>query len=191
MRKNLGIKSYLLPEPVAIIGTYNDDGSPNAMNAAWVSMAESNRISLYLSSGHKTVKNLLKRKAFTIGLANLEHLEDCDYVGLISGNKVTNKLDATSFEIEKSEFVDAPIIANLPITFELKVFSYHEDTEHLVGEIINVSIDEKYIDENGQIDVEKMELLTYNSINLTYNLIGKKVGKAFSDGKKLGGNKWN
>ena len=86
MRKDLGAKPYLFPQPVMIIGTYDENGKANAMNAAWGGIVGRNEIIIDLSN-HKTTENLLETRAFTVSVADLEHLVPCDYVGIVSGNK--------------------------------------------------------------------------------------------------------
>ncbi len=113
MRKNFGAKPLTYPQPVYIIATYGEDGTPDAMNAAWGGISEQNEISLCLSAGHKTVKNILKRRAFTVSMAEAGHITACDYVGLVSGNKTPDKFTRAGFHAVKSEFVDAPLIEEL------------------------------------------------------------------------------
>ena len=110
MRKNFGAKPLSYPQPVFIIAAYDENGIPNAMNAAWGGISEMNEISMCLSAGHKTVKNILKRGAFTVSMAEASHVAQCDYVGIVSGNTVTNKFAKAGFHATKSEFVDAPQI---------------------------------------------------------------------------------
>ena len=74
MRKNFGAKPLSYPQPVFIIATYGEDGTPDEMNAAWGGISEMNKISMCLSAGHKTVKNILKRRAFTVSMADADHV---------------------------------------------------------------------------------------------------------------------
>ncbi|MGN0315348.1 MAG: flavin reductase family protein [Fusicatenibacter sp.] len=185
MRKNFGSKPWLYPQPVLIIATYGEDGTPDAMNAAWGGISESNEISICLSAGHKTVKNILKRGAFTVSMATAAYVTECDYVGLVSGNDVPDKLVKTGFHTSKSEFVDAPVIDELPLAIECKLISYDKETCRMVGEIINVSADESILDENGTIDAVKLEPITYDPVQHTYIKLGEKIGRAFQDGAKL------
>lgn len=185
MRKNFGAKPYLYPQPVFIIATYSEDGTANAMNAAWGGINESTQIAMCLSSGHKTVKNILKRGAFTVSMADVAHVVECDYVGIVSANNVPDKLQKAGFHTTKAEFVDAPIINELPMTLECKLISYDEKTCHLIGEIINVSADESILGENGKIDPAKLEPITFDPVNNDYLKLGEKVGNAFKDGLKL------
>lgn len=185
MRKNFGSKPWLYPQPVFIIATYGEDGTPDAMNAAWGGLSESNEISMCLSAGHKTVKNILKRGAFTVSMATVSYVTACDYVGLESGNHVPNKMEKAGFHTIKSEFVDAPVIEELPMTIECKFISYDEESCRMVGEIVNVSADESILDENGMIDVNKLEPITFEPVQRAYFRLGEKVGNAFQDGAKL------
>ncbi len=182
MRKNLGVKPCLYPEPVLIIGTYDEDGTPNAMNAAWGGIHEDDEIYICLSEDHKTVKNLLKRKAFTVSFATVDTMAACDYVGIVSGNDVKDKFAKAGFTATKSEFVDAPIINELRMSVECTVKSYAN--EELVGKIVNVSVDESIMTD-GKVDVSKLRPIIYDGLNRDYLEIGNKVGKAFSVGNSL------
>ena len=182
MRKNLGAKTAVYPMPVFIIGTYNEDGTPNAMNAAWGGISEEKEISICVSDDHKTTENFLKTKAFTVSVATAKYVKECDYVGLVSGNNVKNKLEKCGFNTIKSEFVNAPIIEELPFALECIVKSYDANSCRLVGEIINISADETVLT-NGKVDVSKLCPITYDSFSHQYYVLGNPVGNAFSDGK--------
>ena len=185
MRKNFGAKTVCYPMPVFIIGTYNTDGTPNAMNAAWGGISEESEISICVDSGHKTAENLKARKAFTVSMATAGQLVGCDYVGIVSGNKVPDKCTRAGFHTTKSEFVDAPLIDELPMALECQVISYDEETCRLVGKIVNVCVDEGILTQNGGIDMEKFQPLTYDPMSHCYRTLGKQAGRAFHDGKAL------
>lgn len=185
MRKNFGAKPLTYPQPVFIIATYGEDGTPDAMNAAWGGISEIKEISMFLSAGHKTVKNILKRKAFTVSMADAAHIVACDYVGLVSGNNVPDKFERAGFHATKSEFVDAPLIDELAVAVECRLIDYNPDTCILRGEIVNVSVDESVIGEDGKVDVEKAAPVIFDPFNNEYRKIGAKAGNAFSDGKEL------
>lgn len=184
MRKNFGAKPVLYPEPVLIIGTYDEQGVPNAMNAAWGGLSEETEISICLSPGHKTVKNILARKAFTISMATAGQVVACDYVGIVSGNEVADKFAKAGFHAVKSSFVDAPLIQELPMALECKLISYDLESCRMVGEIVNVCADESILTD-GQIDPTKLRPITYDGVNHAYYVLGEKVGQAFSDGAAL------
>ena len=185
MRKNFGAKTMCYPMPVFIIGTYNADGTPNAMNAAWGGISEEAEISICADNSHKTAENLMARKAFTVSMATADTLAACDYVGLVSGNKEPDKFVRAGFHATKSEFVDAPLIDELPMALECQVISYDEETCRLVGRIVNVSADEAILGENGKVDVAKLRPITYDSMNHHYLVLGEKAGQAFHDGLAL------
>lgn len=185
MRKNFGAKPWTYPQPVFIIATYDEEGNPNAMNAAWGGIDYDDQINLCLSAGHKTVKNLLKTKAFTVSMGTADQLVACDYVGLVSGNNTSDKFAKAVFHAIKSEFVHAPLIEELPMAIECELISYDPETCHLVGKIINVSADERILDEAGKIDPAKLRPITFDPIHNHYLVIGEKVGNAFKDGAAL------
>lgn len=185
MRKNLGAKAILYPMPVFIIGTYDEDGKPNAMNAAWGGISEETEISICVDDGHKTAKNVVKTGAFTVSIADVENVVACDYVGIVSGNKEPDKIEKVGWHVTKSEFVDAPLFDELPMALECKLKSYDKETCRMVGEIVNVCVDEKILGADGKVDLEKFIPITYDPIHNTYRKIGDVVGKAFSDGLKL------
>ena len=185
MRKNFGAKPFLYPQPVLIIATYGEDGTPDAMNAAWGGISDSNQIAMYLSASHKTVKNILSRKAFTVSMADADQVVECDYVGIVSGNDVPDKLEKAGLHSVKSEFVDAPLIEELPMALECKFISFDEESELLLGEIINVCADERILREDGTIDPQKLKPIIFDAANHDYLVVGGKVGNAFEDGKAL------
>ena len=184
MRKNFGPAPAVYPMPVFIIGTYDENEIPNAMNAAWGGISETNEISICVSADHKTTKNILIKKAFTVSMATADFVAECDYVGLRSGNTKDNKLEVCGFHTEKSEFVDAPLIKELPMALECKLKSYDEETCRLVGEIVNVCADESVITDE-KIDPSKLRPITYDPSGHKYYVLGEEVGRAFKDGIKF------
>ena len=185
MRKNFGAKPYTYPQPVFILAAYDKGGTPDAMNAAWGGISNSNELTMCISAGHKTTKNILDRKAFTVSMADKEHMVACDYVGITSANTVPDKFQKAGFHAVKSEFVDAPIVEELAVAAECKLKSYDPATGLLVGEIVNISVDEKVLDENGNVDVKKVQPISFDPFNNEYVVLSEVVGKAFHDGKKL------
>lgn len=185
MRKNFGSKPVCYPMPVYIIATYNADGSPNAMNAAWGMVSEVDQFTVRIHSGHKTAENILARKAFTVSMATLPYMKACDYVGLVSGHKVPDKFSRAGFHAIRSEFVDAPIIEELPMTLECSLLSYDAQTNSLVGKIVNVSADTSVLGDNGKVDPEKLQPITYDPVNHYYMVLGNKVGLAYREGKDM------
>ena len=185
MRKNFGAKATCYPMPVFIIGTYNSDGTPNAMNAAWGGISEETEITICVDSSHKTAENLIARKAFTVSMATVKMLAACDYVGIVSGTKEPDKFRKAGFHATRSEFVDAPLIDELPMALECEVISYDEESCRLVGRIVNVCADTSVLGDNGKVDPVKLQPITYDPMNHNYLVLGETAGRAFHDGAAL------
>lgn len=183
MRKNFGVKPWVYPQPVLIIGTYDADGKPDAMNAAWGGQYEANQIMLCLGA-HKTTENIRLKKAFTVSFATASQVVAADYVGIVSEKDEAEKMQKSGFTTTKSEFVDAPVINELPLTLECRLLKFNEDGV-VIGEIVNVSADEGILDGKGGIDAEKLDAIVFDPANAAYLRLGEKVGNAFSDGAKL------
>ena len=185
MRKSFGAKALCYPQPVLMIATYNEDGTPDVMNAAWGGISDDTEISICMGNNHKTTENLLKRQAFTVSMADEQHMAACDYVGIESAKNVPDKFMRAGFTAEPSALVDAPLIRELPICLECRVKNYDTESCRLVGEIVNVSVDESVLDENGKVDVAKAAPITFDPFNMTYVKLGDVVGRAFHDGAAL------
>ncbi|MCM1298763.1 MAG: flavin reductase family protein [Firmicutes bacterium] len=184
MRKDFGAKTWMYPLPVLIIGTYDEDGNADAMNAAWGGIYDTNKVVLCLSADHKTTKNIKAKGAFTVSFADEAHVVSCDYVGIVSANKEPDKLKKAGFTVTKSSHVDAPVINELPMALECRLVKFNEDG-NVIGEIVNVSADESVLDENGKVDPAKLRPIAFDPVNNGYLVLGERVGSAFSDGAEL------
>ena len=184
MRKNFGKKPLFYPLPVLIIGTYNEDGSADAMNAAWGGLYDSDKVILCLSEGHKTTANIKARGAFSVSFADADNVIPSDYVGIVSANTEPDKIEKSGFHITKSDYVDAPLIGELPVALECRLLKITKDG-NIVGEIINVSVDEKVLGGDGNIDLEKFRPISFDPAKNGYYVLGEKVGNAFRDGGML------
>lgn len=185
MRKSFGKQTFMFPMPVLIIGTYDESGKADAMNAAWGGIHDTNQIGICLSPEHKTVKNILLKKEFTVSMADEDHVTECDYVGVVSGNDVADKIEKCGFHVTKAENVDAPVIEELSMCLECRLVSYDEASGYMVADIVNVNCDEKALNADGKIDIKKVKPITYDSVSHGYYAIGEKAGQAFKDGLKL------
>lgn len=185
MKKDLGVKPYLMPMPVLIIGSYDGNGAADAMNAAWGTLCDMKTVALCLSAGHKTVENIRLNGAFTVAIADEAHLVPSDYVGLVSAHTEKEKLKKAGFTATRSNRVNAPIIEELPLTLECKLDYIDEQSGFVYGEILNIIADERILDESGNVDLLKLNPLSYDPSSRCYFTMGRKVGKAFYDGAKL------
>lgn len=180
-RVNFGAKPWLYPMPVLIIATYDENGVPDAMNAAWGIITDMNEISISMAE-HKTTENLAKTGAFTVSIATADTVAASDYVGIESAKKVPDKFEKAGFHATKSEYVNAPLIDELPMALECKVKSFEKGI--LIGEIVNINADESILTD-GRIDPAKLKPICYDPVNNDYLVLGEKVGNAFKDGLKL------
>ena len=185
--KNFGSKPWLLPQPVLIIGTYDKDGKPNAMNAAWGGTWDMHEIMISLGS-HKTTDNLAVNNEFTVAFATTDTMVAADYVGLASGRNTSDTIERAGWTAEKAPNVNAPLFKEFPMTMECRVKEKLNESEtgyYLIAEVIDIQREEQYLAADGQPDVERMRIITYDPVHHGYIELGKTVGKAFADGKKL------
>lgn len=184
MRKNFGAKPYTYPQPVFILASYGEDGTPDAMNAAWGGLYAADKVVLCLSEGHKTTANIKAKGAFTVSFADAAHVTEADYVGIESANQVKDKLAKAGLHASKSEFVDAPVIDEFPLTLDCKLLKVSEDG-NIIGKIVNVSADERILGADGKIDSARFQPISFDPVHNDYMKLGEKVGNAFQDGAKL------
>ena len=185
--KSFGQKAWVLPQPVLIIGTYNNDGTPNAMNAAWGGQWDSKEIMICMGS-HATTENLTRCEEFTVAFATKNTMVASDFVGIVSAKNDPDKMKKTGWTTFKSDNVNAPVFTDFPMTLECRIVRKIDETEdgyNIVAEIVNILVDENYLAKDGKPDVEKMQLITYDPVHHGYLIMGERVGNAFSDGKKL------
>jgi len=185
--KSLGTKPYLFPMPTYMIGTYNEDGTVDAMMMAWGGIVDTRMVALNLESSHKTVKNLRDRKAFTLSIPGTDTLKESDYLGTASGNKYPDKFAVSGLHAIASTNVDAPVITEYPVTLECKVVEFQDQPYGLrvLGEIVNVLADEKVLDEKGRIDAGKLNAFAFDQMQNGYYAIGERIGTAWHEGMPL------
>lgn len=184
MRKDFGAKTWFYPLPVLLIGSYDEAGKANLMNAAWGGIYDSNQVALCISSSHKTTQNIKAKGAFTVSFADAAHVTAADYVGMVSANKVDDKIEKAGLHVTKSAHVDAPLFDELPMTLECKLLKVNEDGL-VIGEIVNVSADERVLNADGEIDPAKLQPIAFDPVHNDYLKLGEKVGNAFQDGAAL------
>ncbi len=186
MRKNIKTTEAIFPMPVLMIATYNEDGTIDVMNAAWGMMLERDLIVLNLTETHKTVQNIKARKAFTVSIADSDHVVEADYFGVVSGNNTPHKFENTTLTATKSSLVDAPIINEFPICMECEFIEYQNEPYGcgVVGKIVNVSADEKVM-HNDQVDISLLNAIAFDPYTHGYYKVSERVGNAFKDGLQL------
>lgn len=185
--KSFKPNAWLLPQPVLIIGTYNADGTPNAMNAAWG--GQWGKTQIIISMGrHATTENLSISPDFTVGFATTDTVVASDFVGIVSAKNDPQKMAKTGWVNIPSKHVNAPVFIDFPMTLECRMVQKYEEVEGgycLVADIVNILCDEQYLATDGKPDIEKMRLITFDPVHMGYIELGHRVGNAFADGKKL------
>lgn len=188
MKKSLGTEPIMIPQPVLIVGTYDIAGVPNAMNVAWAGQCDYKHIMVHLSS-HKTTDNMEFKRAFTVAFATQEQMVPADYVGLVSGLRVPDKITHTGWHVEKAKMVDAPVFVELPLVLECEVIAmdwYASMRERLVlGKVVNVQADESILDADGKVDLDKLHPIVFDPVAKTYRTVGSSIGEAWHVGMAL------
>lgn len=186
MRKNFRDVGFY-PQPVLVIGTYNEDGTPNAMNVGWGGMVGSRFVEINISRGHKTTDNILAKKAFTMSFATRAHMLEADYVGLVSGSEKPDKIAAAGLHAEKGAEVDAPVFDEFPLALECRAIDIMPGPGGLriVGEVVNMSADEAILGPDGMVDADKAEFLSFDRLRRKYRVLGGICGSAYHDGMEL------
>lgn len=187
MKKDLGVKPYTFPMPVLMISTYNEDGTVDVMNMAWGGVCAANMVALNIDEDHKTSQNIKKRGAFTLSIADIDHIEAADFFGIASGNKMADKFQRSGLHAVKSEKVDAPVVEEFPLTLECRAVECQHTAYgfRVLGEIVGTLAEESVLDEKGRVDPTKLNAFVFDQFQSGYYAIGEKVGQAWSTGAKL------
>ncbi|MGM9759232.1 MAG: flavin reductase family protein [Parabacteroides sp.] len=185
--RSFGQKPWMLPQPVLIIGTYDKDGKPNAMNAAWGGQWDAKEIMIAMGS-HATTGNLNNCPEFTVAFATQRTQVAADFVGIVSAKNDPDKMEKAGWKSVPSAHVHAPVFTDFPMTLECRIkekIGESAEGYNIVAEIVNILVDENYLAADGKPDVEKMQLITFDPVHLGYIALGERVGNAFADGKQL------
>lgn len=190
MRKNFGQRAGVTPTPILLIGTYNDDGTPNAMVATWGVTATWEVVELNLYKIRKTTENIKNQKAFTVSIVTKDTLAKCDYLGTVTGKKHSDKVKRAGLTPIKSENVNAPYFKELPVTMEcelLRIDKQEDDISvRVLGTVKNISIEESVLtDDKKTLDFAKLQPVVWDNFSDDYFLIGEKLGHWFDMGKIL------
>lgn len=187
MKKDLGVMPAVFPMPVLMVASYDQNGTVQVLNAAWGMTCEMDKIALFLDENHATTKAIKQSKAFTVSIADKEHMDVADYFGIATGNKMPDKFAKSGYHAEKSKNVNAPVIQEFPVTLECELaeITNTENVKAVVGKIVNVLADEKVLSENGKIDPLKLNALIFDQFQRDYYIATEKVGKAWNAGKEI------
>lgn len=187
MRKDLGIQPAVFPMPVLMVAAYDENGTVQVMNAAWGMICASDRIALFINESHATTKAIRQTKAFTVSIADRDHMDVADYYGIATGNNIPDKFAKSGYHAEKSTHVNAPVITEFPVTMECELaeITQTESLHAVVGTITNVSADEAVLSEDGKIDPMKLQAMIFDQFQSGYYVTTEKIGQAWDAGKAL------
>ncbi len=188
MKKSIGAKTIVYPAPVFIVGTYDKDGKPDVMAAAWGGIACSQPpcVSISLQKQRYTLENIHEREAFTISIPSEDHANEADYFGIVSGRDA-DKFSDSGLTPVKSEIVDAPYVKEFPLILECKLVHKVDLGMHIqiTGEIMDVKVEENAADTNGIPDINKIKPFLFDPAGMAYYGVGKNIGRAFNIGNKF------
>ena len=187
MKKDLGVHPYLFPMPVLMIATYNEDGSVDVMNMAWGGVCATDMVSLNIGERHRTSANLKRTGAFTLSVADVDHLAAAEFFGIASGNTMSDKFERSGLTATRSEKVDAPVVNEFPLTLECEVAEARQESYgfHVLGKIVGVLAEERVLDDSGKVDPTRLGAFCFDTFQNGYYAIGEKVGEAWGSGKAL------
>lgn len=187
MKKDLGLVQAVYPMPVLMVAAYDENEKVNVMNVAWGQICDEDKIILFIREGKKTWLNIKASKAFTVSLADEEHVDVADFFGIASGNRMDDKFERTGYHAVKSDKVHAPIIEEFPVVMECELLEFleTENVSGIVGKIVNVKAEEKVLGENGKVDPAKLKALTFDQFQHGYYTTGEKIAQAWNAGVGL------
>lgn len=186
MKKEIKTTEAIFPMPVLLISTFNENGTVDVMNAAWGTMLDRNMVALNLTETHKTVENIKARKGFVVHIADVKHVVEADWFGVVSGKKVQDKFAKSGLTFTKSNLVDAPVINELPVAIECEFVEFQDDATGIgvIGKVVRTSVEEANL-KDGKVDIDSLEALAFDPYTHGYYKVGTRVGEAFKDGLKL------
>lgn len=185
MKRSLGATTLVYPMPAFLIGTYDAEGRPNIMTAAWSGICCSvpPMLAVSLQKPRYSYNAIMERKAFTVSVPTSSMANATDFAGIVAGNKY-DKFATLGFTSERGEFVDAPYVKECPVVMELTLHSSIDLGSHtqFIGEIKDVKVSEDCLDEKGKPVLERIDPLVFDGGGRQYHKIGAAVGKAFHGG---------
>ena len=188
MKKSIGAKTLVYPTPVFVVGTYDKDGKPNVMTAAWggICCSKPPCVSVSLRKPRYSYENIVVHKAFTVNITPEQYVKEADYFGIVSGRS-KDKFAASGLTPVRSDLVDAPYIKEFPFALECSLLQTVEIGIHrqFIGEIVDIKADEAMLDEKGVPAIEKVKPVLFAPEMQAYYGVGKFLGKAFSIGKEI------
>ncbi len=170
--------NMLNPLPAVMVSTKNKEGKLNIITVAWCGNACTNPPILYISVRPErySYNAIIETKEFVVNLVNKELTFACDYCGVKSG-KDHDKFKELNLTPIDSKYVSAPTILESPVSLECRVRDIIKLGSHdmILADILGVTVDKKYMDENNRFNLEKANLISYS--HGEYYTLGEYVGK--------------
>lgn len=169
--------NMLYPVPAVMVSCARSGEKPNIITVAWAGTVCSSPAMLSISVRKERYSyDIIKEtENFVVNLVNKDLVYATDYCGVKSGRD-TDKFKEMNLTPLPSQHVAAPGIAESPVNLECKVTQVIELGSHdlFLAEIVGVTIDEKYMDENGKFHLNDAGLVSYS--HGEYYELGKKLG---------------
>lgn len=187
MLKEIKTHPVILPQPVLVVGTYDADGTPDAMTVAWGGQCWTDQVAINISANHKTTENLRRQDAFTLHLVNVERMQLADYFGIVSGHQ-NDKMLRVHATVTKAKTVNAPIIEEFMLAMECKVVSMTDNGHggvRVVGEVLRTVADDTVVNEDGAVSMSRLRPVVVDLEADRYHAVGETLGLAYSSGKEI------
>lgn len=189
MKRSLGKKTLILPAPVWVVGTYDENGKANVMTVAWggICCSKPPSVCVSLREATHTYQAIVDREAFTVNVPSADQVKLADYLGIASGRDV-DKFDVAGLTAVRAEHVDAPLVDEFPLNLECTLIHTVKIGLHtlFVGEIRDVVADESILDGEDRPSIEKLNPPIFSPGETAYFAVGGPIGAAFTIGKDLG-----
>ena len=189
MKKSIGARAFLPGVPVLVVGSYDKQQNPNLMTCAWggICCSVPPCINISLRKEAHSHSNILLNKAFTVNILFSDRAKEADYYGIVSGREY-DKFAETGITPVKSDIVNAPYGSEFPIVLECRLIDSVEiglHTEFIIGEIMDIKVEEHLLDNEGNIETERLDPFYYVPEIKEYYCRGRQVGKGFEIGKSI------
>ncbi len=177
-RQNWKPGNMLYPLPVVMISCQREGEKPNIITVAWAGTICSDPAMVSISVRKERYSHpiISETGEFVINLVTRPLTLATDFCGVKSGKDI-DKFKECNLTPFASKVVKAPGIMESPVSIECKVKNVVELGTHdmFVAEVVNISVDEKYMDENGKFNLNDSDLIAYS--HGEYFTLGEYVGK--------------
>jgi flavin reductase (DIM6/NTAB) family NADH-FMN oxidoreductase RutF len=188
MKKDIGTVTPLYPAPDLIVATYDENGVPNGMAAAWggVCCSEPPCVAVAVRKERYTYGAISEREAFTVNIPSEDLVEQADLFGLCTGAE-HDKFALTKLTAVKGTKVDAPTIEEFPISMECRLIKTVEIGSHVqfIGEVVACWVDDDCLDEKGSPSPEKVRPVIFMPQSGRYYRMGSEIARAYKAGRKF------